>query len=521
MADIAPLRMADSSGESEEEPLALAGSTPKEPSSPDPLDMPDSASDMSMATSSGESMTGDLLTPPARGGGVTPPRRSSAAASAMTLATSGGFGGPDDLTSAFSWAHVAWTALRGLVGREEMSSGLLGSHVVMSSHFSGVGTAELAMTFLEAALPGAVGLRMRVTPAFACESARRCQEVLLSRMPSQRCVFRDVLDVSEAASRLFAASAARVDYEQVQRTILAGGVTSSGRCVRHSRACERLPVNCDIAGSPCTPWSSAGLRAGKTDRLVILFLTWSRWLLHARPIWALHENVRNFDDRLLTYLLGSQYEVVSLRTSPADVGFACVQRKRTYTVLLLRERTKLVADLAEAWRHLQQAFAARGVVSFSSCFVATGEELRAEENKWRRRRGLAVLAQTAPISRDWSYLLTPWQRARLQNYHAMSPNADAFNLGQNPGARPGIALHGRLPTITRNSGLWWVPRLGRWMVAKELAAASGYPVTEELAAAAGVPIDTHSYTPGQIGNCMHVANVGCVMAVVLASVRLQ
>ena len=51
----------------------------------------------------------------------------------------------------------------------------------------------------------------------------------------------------------------------------------------------------------------------------------------------------------------------------------------------------------------------------------------------------------------------------------------------------------------------------------ELAAMHGFPVSESLAAEAGVTVDPcrDMYSYPQIGNGMHLANVGSAMAVAL------
>lgn len=52
----------------------------------------------------------------------------------------------------------------------------------------------------------------------------------------------------------------------------------------------------------------------------------------------------------------------------------------------------------------------------------------------------------------------------------------------------------------------------------------GFPTFADCAAAAGVPmfkLDCTIDEPDQISNLMHVANVGCVMVAVLASVAFE
>ena len=194
-----------------------------------------------------------------------------------------------------------------------------------------------------------------------------------------------------------------------------------------------------------------------------------------------------------------------------------------YCICLLRGRVREAYSIHSAYSDIRAHFSEpRPTVVLQACLLASPEELLTEENKVRKRRGLPPLSTPATQHVDWTYLLTREQSRRLRVYAARWQDADAHNLGQNPWFLPSVARRGRLPTLTRNSSRWWVPAHTRWMTAKELTAASGYPVTEELAQAAGVPIDVcaDQYGFGQLGNCMHVAVVGCVIASSLACLKV-
>ena len=58
------------------------------------------------------------------------------------------------------------------------------------------------------------------------------------------------------------------------------------------------------------------------------------------------------------------------------------------------------------------------------------------------------------------------------------------------------------------------------MLPVELAAACGIPSTPDLAAVCNVPFFDEPWTSAQIGNCMHVANMGMFLAVALACLSL-
>ena len=64
-----------------------------------------------------------------------------------------------------------------------------------------------------------------------------------------------------------------------------------------------------------------------------------------------------------------------------------------------------------------------------------------------------------------------------------------------------------------------MPSLRRWLLPSELAAATGFPVRTPLAEAAGLPLDEAQYALSQLGNAMHLANVGCVAGVALSCLQ--
>ncbi len=209
------------------------------------------------------------------------------------------------------------------------------------------------------------------------------------------------------------------------------------------------------------------------------------------------------------------------------MGFTFIRRRRKYMVLWLRGRVRVITPMLAMYGAVQRAVpAACPRTCLSSCFLATQSDLVTAENKVRRRRGLPDVEQP---SIDWTYLLTPHQQARLERYTATwlgsrgqapaESKSCAFNLQQNPEhRRVQTDRGGAMPTCTRNCSVLWVPFLRRWLLPIELAAAHGLPITHSLATAAQVPLDVHGpeYSCSQLGNAMHVANVGSVLAITLS-----
>ena len=188
-------------------------------------------------------------------------------------------------------------------------------------------------------------------------------------------------------------------------------------------------------------------------------------------------------------------------------------------------------DIPELYATVSRAVGESSGASVADLSLATRQELHDEENLHRVRNGLELLPNSKP-SGDWSYLLSPAQRRVKQTlcaqwhtkYHR-NPDKDmecVWDLCKSPSRNRCPANRGVLPTITRaNVSRLWLPARKRWLLRRELAAAMGYPVYPRLARAGRVAEDIVTSPPGDrsymLGNAMHVASVGCVLAVALAA----
>ena len=229
-----------------------------------------------------------------------------------------------------------------------------------------------------------------------------------------------------------------------------------------------------------------------------------------------------FQPAAIVWLLGDLYELVSVDVTPYDAGFHSVQRPRIYSILYLRGRVTQRCSITSTYRALALAFRQIPVPYFTEFLIITEEELDAVESRLRKRRGFSPL--TIPRPRRWEYLLTRDQTRRLdarsqewRDRYSTSPvdcPHSVFDLGWNCPRR--TTTGDCLPTVTGNCGVWWLPYFHRWFLSSELASACGCPVRAELAAAAGCVTAPGPYSPQQVGNAMHVANVGVVLATALS-----
>ena len=420
-----------------------------------------------------------------------------------------------DFTFSFTWAARLWVTLKNMLGEERILSQLFSVPRVMSTHFSGLGTAEAALAMLAAAGRDIMRAELTCRFVFACDTAPSCRWVLQQRLDGG-CVYKDILDRFQTANLPGCVRNGALDYVRAQSMLLTAPVTLGSPCSVHHGVCDLHPVDGDVSGSPCIPWSRASTKVirGRQHPCVVVLLAWCAWVRCVRPSVAIHENVVGFDVAVLTEMLGDLYWIQHVRVSPSDMGFPFIRRPRLYSVLIRRAGARPPPDMQCMYAQIvdRMQYEVQPEVS-AWAWRAPIDDLLQEENATRTLRGLSCVATP---SGDWSYLLTEKQAMRLQTYQQCArPGVDlayaTYNLSQNPqfaGSTTG------LPTFKRGSGRLWSPSRRRWLVRSERLAAMGYPVFQDLANAARVPREEVAlHGPAfAIGNAMHVANVGCLLA---------
>jgi hypothetical protein len=435
------------------------------------------------------------------------------------------------MPSCFRWASRLWVALKDVFGEERVLSRLFHdglAPIQLSSHFSGLGTLEVALGQLAAAGRGVMRAQLGVRASYACEKSPYCQRVIGLRVDN--CLFADILDRLGGLEPSVLCPGGQLDYAKAAEAVKSAGVLAGGRCVTHSSWCAAGQVTGDVSGSPCTPWSraSGGQRLGRRHPNVLLLLAWCSVMRSTKPPFALHENVCGFDSGVLSEMLGDLYNIQVLVVSPDQAGFRMIRRPRRYYFLVLHPLAGRTGA-AEAYARVRNLMAQ---VSESEpvrwAFRASAQELLAEENAARQRRGLDYLAEHAGPSTDWSYLLTAHQRDALEAHsvqytaqHGTDPAQDeccTADLSQSAARQKSVSRE-TLATFRRNSGRIWSTARRRWLIPRERAACMGYAVYGDLAAAASVKVDT-AVEQGPlyaIGNAMHVANLGCVLMTCLVA----
>ena len=100
----------------------------------------------------------------------------------------------NDLPCAFRWAFRLPLALSAVFGERQMRAQLCGSPLLMRTHFSGLGTAEVAIDALGRAARHFLPKPIRLLSASMCEKTHSLRQTLRRRRP-EACVFGNICDL--------------------------------------------------------------------------------------------------------------------------------------------------------------------------------------------------------------------------------------------------------------------------------------------------------------------------------------
>ena len=421
----------------------------------------------------------------------------------------------EDLNFSFTWAVRLVVVLRNFFPDDTLST-LFQTPRKVSTHFSGIGTVELAVSMLAAAMAHVLRFSWPIKFIFGCEANAACRAALSWRN-SGACIFEDIWD--RFSCEVVRAAKGEAEPPATWKKLQKAEMFNGAQCSVHRSTCAPGAVDADMSGSPCIPWSRANrgkLPKGRRHPMAKLLLTWCRWLRSALPKVAVHENVKGFDCSYLDELVGDLYHIFNVTMTPADFGYAFIRRPRWYSILVLRQKVERPTCPIALYDRIKSAMSYQVERSSVAWVVrATESEVLEYENAQRLGRGLSALDSP---SGDWRYLLTAQQVERLCRYEARDGRTPTersalqegwiADLGQRP--EWSCSRHDALPTLRRNSARLWIASQRRWLLPVEMAAAMGFPVHADLAVAARVPrTDITTLGPAQsMGNAMHVANAG-------------
>lgn len=288
--------------------------------------------------------------------------------------------GPTCAKDLYDWPMKCVNELTKIYGQESLVRNMSAkSGIVMTTTFSGVGSAEIAAGMLCKALRDE-GL---VEPGFdlhvhsVCDKDPMCRQVLMRHDPTTapNHVFADVSDFLpdkvklRMEALLFAAQAdienkrfpnARAHSDAIHArgeklvrdclNILENvPIQDQGSCYECKRNCPRFPnasarATClwlEVAGSPCIPFVKGGAYGNGlawVHETTIYFLSWARAMREGRPHMILHECVPGFTPETLRKCLNQRedlYQVTTIVFGPEEMGYG-VRRQRRYSLCLLK-----------------------------------------------------------------------------------------------------------------------------------------------------------------------------------------
>lgn len=367
--------------------------------------------------------------------------------------------GPKDCEELYLWPEQFSRRLRSVLPSAVVDNALATIQGVrVTTHFSGVGTPELALRMLELSLQkcGVWPSGRQVSFHSACDSDRRCQQVLQAHDIHSRPLhlFTDVLQavpeevvhalqtklrsLQEAfqscrAARPEERNNKRVELEKEMRTYamdLLGQASfkTDMQCLIHGASCAHFPakggIHVEVAGSPCVPFVKGGAYGTSMSWLhdvTVPFYVWIHAVKRASPALVVHECVPGFDVQHLEHALNHPvpcYVVQSLVWSPEDEGIP-VRRERRYTLCIRMDLAPPLLRFDDlTWRALAYA----GQAATAELFLrASAEAMTQLKSLYARRRGFPdVRTRSNGTQGEWSWeaLLTSNERSLVLQMRA-------------------------------------------------------------------------------------------------------
>lgn len=265
--------------------------------------------------------------------------------------------GPCDPGSLFGWTNVAWQRLLCLPGVDQRMvrlKKLCETGIMLTSHYSGKGTVETALTHISLKLqvegllenPGVFGCDS------ACDSDQLCRDVLVRLAHDDRrvCthVFGDILgrvslDTQSALAALEPAEHLSPEDAsfcyQAMWEFLKEGVENNDVFDDEQRSpCSQCEKDCSlfcrsvatsavhgmVAGTTCRDFATYGHKLGLAGKHMKPFLVWCAEIRYRRPLFCLHEITATAPATLLDYYLGDLYSIVTGVIDPVHFGWPAI-----------------------------------------------------------------------------------------------------------------------------------------------------------------------------------------------------
>jgi hypothetical protein len=433
--------------------------------------------------------------------------------------------------------------------------------VVMTTSYSGIGSAEWAMAFIKKAFES-YNCYVEVEFYSACDFAPSCRRMLQQHREPPKHIFGDLQDRVPAALLEYIHKLQAAYNEELTEV---AGLCRKGRkekvaalgseffkeclnefdkypwtpadepvtawCYRCNQMCPVTPeisegsLWIEVGGNTCTPWSASGARLGWLDPSSVPALAWGRWISQCRPHIIINECVpawpaREFWEHMLK---GTEFTQETLNMNPKNMGIPSC-RPRSYTIVTCRGSVPML-QVSEA---LDVACTSSLAVDAAVYFKATPEMQLEMKREILRRRHIFFTEQNLEDI-PWSRVLTFGARMRLKSHIDQSTGFQGTQRAMLVMVSQTMQFAGYprslVPTLVRNS-LCYIVSEDRLMLPIEHFLVNGVPLFYE-----GLPPELQvipqrafeqlglSEARRLAGNMMHLASVGSVLLAALCCYR--
>ena len=326
--------------------------------------------------------------------------------------------------------------------------------IVITTSYSGMGTAEAAVSMLSAEVASSLDCPKRVVIQSACDSSDVSQRCLVAHGSASRAkhIFTDVLDVLYEDDKVYLlkmqedilSAADDNDKEDInaarkqkgirlRRAIIAALKKIKFRpdayCTLHKQRCvidarEEDPelagsLHVEIAGNTCTPWSTAGVRHGWCHRCTLPCLVWAMTqkrlgkdviINECTPTWEAEVlDAEIFQD--LAMPNAKKYTFHSFCFNATSMGIPA-SRDRKWSLWLRKPSEPPLPPFGDIFF--------RRLMCSSATFLVATEEMIQEDLLCRAKNALHLDKESieALQIRDIKSVLAPGDLARLQDWIA-------------------------------------------------------------------------------------------------------
>eukprot|EP00969_Alexandrium_andersonii_P335729 14839384-Alexandrium_andersonii.AAC.1 len=127
------------------------------------------------------------------------------------------------------------------------------------------------------------------------------------------------------------------DYLTKWQAISSSKLATSVYCHACNKHCSLLGPDICSTGTPCTPWSLAGSRAGLESQENYVFLLWCHFHQHWQTPLMVHENVPGFPFALAEANMSHAWHISELVIDTTQTGLGLMRRTRQYLVFMHKD----------------------------------------------------------------------------------------------------------------------------------------------------------------------------------------